>query len=100
LGNIALSKPETKHPELTLEHEVLGRPPVQRLIEQLLIGRLDGLDGRAVAAFLSGWSSALELVRRVDLTMPDATPEVAESIRQLVSAIDQAQRAIVADRND
>jgi hypothetical protein len=100
LGEIALSKPERKQPDLTLEHEAPGSPPVQRLIEQLLVGRLDGLDGRAVAAFLSGWSSALELIRRVDLTMPDATPEVAESIRRLVSAVDQAQCAIVADSDD
>jgi hypothetical protein len=99
-GDTALSKPEPKDPDLTLEHGAPGCPPVQRLIEQLLLGRLDGLEGRAVAAFLAGWSSALELVRRVDVTMPDATPEVADSIRRLVSAIDQAQCAVVAESED
>lgn len=97
-----------KHPELTLElpggpgevQEHLGHPPVQRLVEQLLVGRLDGLEARAVAAFLSGWSSALELIRRVDLTMPDASPEVIDSIRRLVSAVERAQCAVVADPDD
>jgi hypothetical protein len=99
-GNTALSKLETNHPELSLESEDPGRPPVQRLVQQLLLGRLDGLDGHAVAAFLSGWSSAVDLIRRTDLTMPDASPEVVDAIRRLVSAIEQAQRATLADADD
>jgi hypothetical protein len=69
-------------------------------VEQLLLGRLDGLDAARVAAFVSGWSSALELVRRTDLTLPRAPKELEEAIAKLVSAIEAAQRAALADPDD
>mgnify|MGYP007032564662 FL=1 len=100
VGNTALSKLEPNHPDLSLESEDPGCPPVQRLIQQLLVARLEGLDGRAVAAFLSGWSSALDLIRRIDLTMPDAEPKVVETVRGLVSLIERAQHATFEDPDD
>lgn len=71
--------------------------PLTHLVEQLLIGRVDGLEAAQVAAFVSGWTSALELVRRTDLTLPGAPVELTEAIAKLVSAIEAAQRAALAD---
>ncbi len=70
------------------------------MVHELLIGRLDHLDAPGVAAFVSGWSSALELVRRTDLTLPGASKELEEAIAELVSAIEAAQRAVLADPDD
>lgn len=95
-----LSKPETKRHETAVGAQDAGRVPLERMVEQLLLGRLDGLDGPSVAAFVSGWSSVLEIIRRVEVTLPDATPEVVEAFRQLSSAIELAQRAVLADPDD
>ena len=73
------------------------RLPLDQLVEQFLTGRVDGLGAPQVAAFVSGWSSALELVRRTDLTIPEQTEEVKRAVARLVEAIERAQRTALAD---
>ena len=71
--------------------------PVAQLVSQYLEGRVDGLPATGVASFVLGWTSALELVRRTDLTLPDAPDNVREGIAQLCAAIEQATQAVLAD---
>ena len=67
------------------------------LVQQLLLGRTDGLSGPQIAAFLSGWTSVLELLRRPELCLPDAPPEVQEALRTLAEQIERAQAEILSD---
>jgi hypothetical protein len=74
--------------------------PVAQLVSQYLEGRLDGLSAPGVASFVLGWTSALELVRRTDVTLPDAPDNVRQGIAQLCAAIEQATQAVVAEDAD
>lgn len=67
------------------------------LVKQLLLGRLDGLSGPQVAAFILGWSAMLDLLRRTDLTAPDATEEVRTAIEAVVARIERAQAAALEE---
>lgn len=67
------------------------------LVTQLLLGRLDGLSGPQVAAFIMGWSAMLDLLRRTDLTAPDATDEVRAAIDAVVARIERAQAAALEE---
>lgn len=71
--------------------------PVAQLVSQYLTGRVDGLPAAGVASFVLGWTSALELVRRTDLTLPDAPDIVREGIAQLCAAIEQATQAVLGE---
>lgn len=70
------------------------------LVQQLLLGRTEGLSGPQLAAFLSGWTSVLELLRRPELCVPDAAPEVHEALRSLAEQIERAQAEILSDDDD
>lgn len=74
--------------------------PLETLVGQLLLGRMEGLGASGVAAFLLGWSSALELLRRTDLVLPTADDEVRRALRQLVDTLERAQRAVLEDEPD
>jgi hypothetical protein len=72
-------------------------PALDQLVAQFLLGRVDGLGAPQVAAFVSGWSSALELVRRTDLTIPLASQEVKGAVVHLVEAIERARQTALDD---
>lgn len=74
--------------------------PLQTLLGQLLLGRMEGLGAPGVAAFLLGWSSALELLRRTDVVLPTADGEVRHALQQLVDTLERAQRAVLEDDPD
>ena len=71
--------------------------PLSSLVAQFLAGRVEGLGAPQVAAFVSGWTSALELVRRTDLTIPSEPDAVKAAVLRLVEAIETAQRTALAD---
>jgi hypothetical protein len=74
--------------------------PVARLVAQFLEGRVDGLPASKVAAFVLGWTSALELVRRTDITLPDAPDNVRQGIDLVCAVVEQATRAVLADPDE
>lgn len=71
--------------------------PLRRLVQQLLLGRVEDLDAPATAAFVSGWSSALELVRRTELSAPEATAQEQATVVAVVDAIEAARRQVLDD---
>jgi hypothetical protein len=71
--------------------------PLEILVQQLLLGRLEGLSAPQVAAFLRGWTSALELLRRTDLTLPDASHEVRAAVAAMLARIERVQAHAVND---
>jgi hypothetical protein len=66
------------------------------LVRELLLARTEGLDGPRLAAFVDGWSSLLDLVRRTDLLLPQASQEVAQAVSELVLRIRDAQDRVLA----
>jgi hypothetical protein len=61
------------------------------------MGRTEGLAAPQVAAFISGWTSALELVRRTDLTLPQASLEIRAAVEDLVDELERAQTVALAE---
>lgn len=70
------------------------------LVQQLLLGRTDGLSASQLAAFLSGWTSVLDLLKRPELCLPDAAPEVQDALRCLAREIERAQAEILSSDDD
>lgn len=74
--------------------------PLQILVGQLLLGRTEGLSASGVAAFLLGWSSVLEILRRPEIALPDASQETRQALVELVKTLEEAQRVALSDDDD
>ncbi|MGH1345240.1 MAG: hypothetical protein ACRBN8_27000 [Nannocystales bacterium] len=70
---------------------------LHRLVSQSLMAHGEELPAPQLAAYLSGWSSALDLVRRTDLTMPTASAELHRSMAAVVAALDAAARSVLEE---
>lgn len=68
---------------------------LRRLVAQSLMAHGEDLPAPQLAAYLSGWSSALDLVRRTDLTMPSASDELHRAMASVVAALDAAARSVL-----
>ncbi len=74
--------------------------PLVLLVRQLLIAGSEGLSAKQVAAYVSGWSAALDLVERTDLIATDADPAVRAAVADLIRRIREAQRGALDDDDD
>ena len=74
--------------------------PLHLVVQQLLLGRTENLSAPQLAAFMSGWTSLLDLLRRPELCLPDASSEVQEALTELVKAIERAQTTVLDDDDD
>lgn len=70
------------------------------VVQQLLLGRTEGLSAPQLAAFVAGWTSLLDLLRRPELCLPAASTEVHEALTELVTAIERAQATVLDDNDD
>lgn len=68
---------------------------LERLVKQRLMERTDGLSPAALSAFVDGWVSLLEVLRRHDLTLPEASPEVRDAVTAIVERIAAAQAQVL-----
>lgn len=67
-----------------------------QLVQQLLLGRTEEMSAPQLAAFVDGWTSALELLRRPAICLPSAPDEVREALAELALEIERAQRLVLA----
>lgn len=74
--------------------------PLALLVRQLLLSRSDGLAPAQLAAFVQGWTSALELMARTDLTVPEAEPAVHGAIATLIGRVEVASREVLSGDDD
>ncbi len=74
--------------------------PLHIVVQQLLLGRTEGLPAPQLAAFLSGWTSLLDLLKRPELCLPGAAPEVHAALVTLVEQIEGAQQTVLGDDDD
>lgn len=74
--------------------------PLHIVVQQLLLGRTEGLSAPQLAAFLSGWTSLLDVLKRPELCLPDAAPEVHSALVELAMQIEDAQAAVLTDDDD
>ncbi len=70
------------------------------LVQQLLLGRTEGLAAPQLAAFIGGWTSLLDLLKRPELCLPGASAEVHAALVELVAAIERAQEMVLRDDED
>jgi len=74
--------------------------PLHIVVQQLLLGRTEGLAPQQLAAFISGWTSLLDLLKRPELCLPEAPAEVQAALIELVDAIERAQDTVLGDDDD
>lgn len=74
--------------------------PLQNVIGQLLLGRTEGLSAAGVAAFLLGWSTALEVLARPELLLPELDPQVHTALAEVVKRLERAQKAALEEESD
>lgn len=71
--------------------------PLVMLVRQLLIGATDELSPSALAAYVAGWTAALDLISRTDLLVPGAEPAVHDVIAAAIERIRFAQGLALDD---
>lgn len=74
--------------------------PLHIVVQQLLLGRTEGLAPQQLAAFISGWTSLLDLLKRPELCLPEASDEVQAALAALAGAIERAQDTVLGDDDD
>lgn len=77
-----------------LSQELRGAA-LRRLVSQSLMAHGEDLPAPQVAAYISGWTNALQLVRRTDLTMPSASDDLHRAVAAVVTALDAAARSVL-----
>lgn len=73
---------------------------LRRLVQQVVLGRVADLDAASTAAFVRGWASALDLVRRTDLTLPGASAQTASVVVGVVDLLEAARRRALEDEDE
>lgn len=73
--------------------------PLVLLVRALLLAGTEDLGASQVAAYVSGWTAALDLVERTDLTAP-GDPELRSAVSDLVARIRDAQRSALSDDDE
>jgi hypothetical protein len=82
-----------------LSEPTVTSDPLVLLVRALLLAGTEGLGAAQVAAYVSGWTAALDLVERTDLTaMGD--PDLGAAVADLVRRIRDAQRSALNDDDE
>jgi hypothetical protein len=63
---------------------------LRRLVREHLLGRSEGLPPASLAAFISGWGSALQLLRRAHAELPWVSPQQQRWVGELIDAVEDA----------
>lgn len=67
-------------------------PALRRLVHEHLIGKSEGMPAASLAAFVLGWGSAFELMRRSQAMMPWISAQQHQWVNELLDAIEVASR--------
>ncbi|MBK6919657.1 MAG: hypothetical protein IPH07_19845 [Deltaproteobacteria bacterium] len=81
-------------------HAPRSLDPLALLVRELLLSRSEGLAPAQLAAFIQGWTSALELLARTDLTVPEVEPVVHAAVATLVGRVEAASREVLSEDED
>ena len=65
-------------------------PALRRLVREHLLERSEGLPPASLAAFIAGWGSVLQLLRRSHAELPWVSPQEQRWIGELLDAVEQA----------
>ncbi|MEX1363964.1 MAG: hypothetical protein AB1Z98_12615 [Nannocystaceae bacterium] len=67
-------------------------PALRRLVREHLLVRSEGMSPASLAAFIAGFGSALDLLRRSQAELPWVSPERYRSVVELIDAVQDAAR--------
>ena len=70
---------------------------LRRLVHEHLLERTEGMPPASLAAFIAGWGSALDLLRRSDVELPWVSAERHRWIGELIDAVQEATRQELDD---
>ena len=80
-----------------IEPESAAESALTVLVREVLLERTAKLDGPRLAAFVDGWTSALDLLGRVELILPTASPALREALLELLARIKTTQIEALED---
>ncbi|MCA9650437.1 MAG: hypothetical protein H6712_25240 [Myxococcales bacterium] len=72
---------------------------LRRLVREHLLERSEGMSPASLAAFIAGWGSALDLLRRSEAELPWVSPERHRWIVELIDAVEEASRVELDDED-
>ncbi|MCX4247211.1 hypothetical protein [Paraliomyxa miuraensis] len=72
-------------------------PALRRLVREHLLERSEGLSPASLAAFIAGWGSALQLLRRSHAELPWVSPQEHRWIGDLLDAVEDATHRELED---
>lgn len=72
-------------------------PALRRLVREHLLERSDGLPPASLAAFIAGFGSALQLLRRSHASLPWVSPQAHAWVAELLDAVELASAAELED---
>jgi hypothetical protein len=72
-------------------------PALRRLVREHLLERSDGLPPASLAAFIAGWGSVIQLLRRSHAELPWVSPQEHRWIGELLDAVEEASQAELDD---
>ncbi len=72
-------------------------PALRRLVREHLLERSEGMPPASLAAFIAGWGSALQLLRRSHVELPWVSTREQQWIGDLIDTVEEASRAELED---
>jgi hypothetical protein len=72
-------------------------PALRRLVHEHLLVRSEGLPPASLAAFIAGWGSALQLLRRGHAELPWVSAQQQRWVGDLIDAVEDAAKAELED---
>lgn len=70
---------------------------LRRLVREHLLERSEGMPPASLAAFITGWGSALDMLRRAQAELPWMSAERHRWIVELIDVVEEASRAELED---
>ena len=64
------------------------------------MARTEGLSAPALAAFVSGWTSVVELLKRADLVLPGEEPATVAALGRVIERVEAAQWLVLTRGDD
>ena len=76
---------------------VVAQEALETLVGELLLQRTEHLGSAELVAYIDAWGALLDLLRRTQLILPHAEPQIHEALAEVVERIRAATAAALDD---